>query len=66
LAGDRGAPRDIVLVNAAAGLVAAGMVRTFLEGAAIAALSIDTGAARARVEALARFTSVAETHPTHH
>jgi hypothetical protein len=31
-------------------------VPTFLEGAAVAAVSIDTGAARGKVEALARFT----------
>jgi anthranilate phosphoribosyltransferase len=55
LAGERGAPRDIVLANSAAGLVAAGRVSTFLEGMAIAAVAIDSGAARAKVEALARF-----------
>jgi anthranilate phosphoribosyltransferase len=54
LAGERGAPRDIVIANAAAALVAAGRVTTFLEGAAIAAVSIDSGAARGKVEALAR------------
>jgi anthranilate phosphoribosyltransferase len=57
LAGERGAPRDIVLANAAAALVAAGQVVTFLEGAAIAAVSIDTGAARRKAEELARFTA---------
>ena len=56
LAGDRGPHRDIVLANAAAGLVAAGLVGTFLAGAAFAAVSIDSGAARGKVEALARFT----------
>ena len=56
LAGERGAPRDIVLVNAAAGLVAAGRVATFLEGAAMAAVSIDSGAARRKAEELARFS----------
>jgi len=56
LAGDRGPQRDIVIANAAAGLVAAGMVGTFLEGAAVAAVSLDTGAARQKVQALARFT----------
>ncbi|MBZ5725255.1 MAG: anthranilate phosphoribosyltransferase [Acidobacteriia bacterium] len=56
LSGERGPQRDIVLANAAAGLVAAGRVETFLEGAAIAAVSLDTGAARGKVEALARFT----------
>ena len=56
LSGRRGPHRDIVLANAAAALVAAGRVPTFLEGAAIAAVSIDSGAARGKVEALARFT----------
>jgi anthranilate phosphoribosyltransferase len=55
LAGEIGAARDIVLVNAAAALVAAGKVRTFLEGMAVAVVSIDSGAARRKVEALARF-----------
>jgi anthranilate phosphoribosyltransferase len=56
LAGEPGAQRDIVLANAAAALVAAGQVETFLEGTAIAAVSIDTGAAKAKAEALSRFS----------
>jgi len=56
LAGERGPARDIVLANAAAALVAAGRVSTFLEGVAMAVVSIDSGAAREKVEALARFT----------
>ena len=56
LSGSRGPQRDIVLANASAGLVAAGLVGTFLEGAAFAALSIDSGAAREKVEALGRFS----------
>ena len=52
LNGEHGAPRDIVIANAAAALVAAGKCDTFLEGAAIAAVSIDTRAARGKVEAL--------------
>lgn len=56
LAGERGAARDIVLVNAAAALVAAGRVETFLEGAAIAAVSIDSGAACGKAAQLAAFT----------
>jgi len=56
LAGERGPCRDIVVANAAAGLVAAGQVETFLEGAAIAAISLDSGAARQKAEDLARFT----------
>jgi anthranilate phosphoribosyltransferase len=55
LAGDRGPQRDIVLVNAAAALVAAGKAETFLEGMALGVVSIDSGAAKAKVEALARF-----------
>ncbi len=56
LAGARGPQRDIVLVNAAAALVAAGKVETFLEGMAIGTVSIDSGAARGKVEELARFS----------
>jgi len=52
LAGERGPQRDIVLVNASAALVAAGRARDFLEGIQLAAESIDSGAARAKVEAL--------------
>src|SRR5450432_2677185 len=59
LAGEHGPPRDIVLVNAAAALVAAGQVAAFLEGMAVAVVSIDSGAARSKVDALARFTHAA-------
>ena len=55
LAGARGPHRDVVLVNAAAALVAAGKVDTFLEGMALGVVSIDSGAARGKVEALAGF-----------
>jgi anthranilate phosphoribosyltransferase len=55
LRGEHGPHRDIVLVNAAAALVAAGTVDTFLEGMAIATVSIDSGAAMGKVEALAKF-----------
>jgi len=55
LAGSRGPQRDIVLVNAAAALVAAGRAETFLEGMALGVVSIDSGAARGKVEALAGF-----------
>lgn len=54
LRGEHGAPRDIVIANAAAALAAAGRVETFLEGAAIAAVSIDSGAALEKVKLLAR------------
>lgn len=60
LAGDRGAVdayRDAVRLNAAAALVIAGKAVDLKEGAAMAAQSIDSGAARAKVERLARLTS---------
>jgi anthranilate phosphoribosyltransferase len=56
LAGERGPHRDIVIANSAVALVAVAQVETFLEGAALAAVSLDTGAARGKLEALARFT----------
>jgi anthranilate phosphoribosyltransferase len=52
LGGERGPRRDIVLVNASAALVAAGRADSFLEGVAVAAESIDSGAAAAKVKAL--------------
>jgi anthranilate phosphoribosyltransferase len=55
LAGERGPQRDIVLVNAAAAMVAAGRAETFLEGMALGVVSIDSGAAREKLDALARF-----------
>jgi anthranilate phosphoribosyltransferase len=55
LAGAHGPERDIVLVNAAAALVAAGRAATFLEGMALGVVSIDSGAARGKVRALAEF-----------
>jgi len=57
LQGAHGPRRDIVLVNAAAALVAVGRARDFLEGAAQAAMAIDSGAAGEKAQALARFTS---------
>ncbi len=55
LAGERGPCRDIVLANSAAALVAAGQVETLLEGVAVAVVSLDSGAARRKAEALAEF-----------
>ena len=56
LAGASGPQRDIVLVNASAALVAAGIAADFREGVALAAASIDSGAAWGKAEELARFT----------
>jgi len=56
LGGGRGPHRDVVLVNSAAALVVAGVAETFLHGVALAAASIDSGAARGKAENLARYT----------
>jgi len=45
-----------VLVNAAAALVVAGRALDFREGVTLAEAAIDSGAARDKAEALARFT----------
>jgi anthranilate phosphoribosyltransferase len=52
LAGDPGPRRDMVVVNAGAALVAGARARDFKEGAQLAAHSIDSGAARGKLEAL--------------
>jgi len=50
LAGDAGPRRDVVLLNAAAALEVAGAADSLAEGVAVAARSIDTGAAAATLE----------------
>jgi anthranilate phosphoribosyltransferase len=50
LAGERGAPRDAVVLNAGAALVVAGVADSALEGAARAAEAIDRGTARRALE----------------
>jgi anthranilate phosphoribosyltransferase len=52
LGGEVGPRRDIVLMNAAAALVAGGKARDFKEGVALAAHSVDSGAAARKLEAL--------------
>src|SRR2546426_6699080 len=52
LAGEPGARRDIVLMNASAALVAGGRARDFKEGVEAAARSVDGGAARQKLERL--------------
>jgi anthranilate phosphoribosyltransferase len=56
LDGDKGGARDIVVLNAAAALMAAGMARGFEEGIRLASESIDSGAARRKIDDLIRFT----------
>ena len=60
LEGETGAYRDAVLLNAAAALLIAGRVPDLRAGAAMAAQSIDSGAARARLAALAEITGAPE------
>ena len=57
LDGAQGAYRDAVLFNAAAALVVAEKARTLQEGVDLARASIDSGAAKAKVDALARITT---------
>jgi anthranilate phosphoribosyltransferase len=58
LAGGPGPQRDIVLVNAAAALVAAGLAADFVSGVSLAAQSIDTGRAAAVLDRVREFTAV--------
>lgn len=59
LAGQKGAYRDAVLLNAAAALLVADRVSNLRDGVQLAEKSIDSGAARAKIEALAAITSAA-------
>ena len=55
LAGESGPRRDIVIANAAAAIVASGRATDFLEGAKLAAASIDSGEAQKKLDALIGF-----------
>lgn len=57
LRGKKSARRDVVLLNTAATLVAAGQVDRIAEGIPLAAGSLDSGAAADKLEALVRFTN---------
>jgi anthranilate phosphoribosyltransferase len=57
LAGEKSPRRDVVLLNAAAALVAAGRADHLAGAVPLARKSIDSGAAAEKLEALARFTS---------
>ena len=50
LAGERGARRDVVLLNTGAALFIAGRVDTIKDGITVAAATIDSGAAQQRLE----------------
>jgi anthranilate phosphoribosyltransferase len=57
LEGEAGPARDIVVINAAAALVAAGVSENFIEAAGLASFVISSGAASEKLESLAAFTS---------
>jgi anthranilate phosphoribosyltransferase len=52
LAGERGAARDMALLNAGAAVFAAGRASSLQDGVQLAAEAVDSGAAAARLEAL--------------
>jgi anthranilate phosphoribosyltransferase len=56
LRGEKGPPRDIVLLNAAPALVACGKAKTLQEAVKLAASVIDSGAAMEKLEALRRYS----------
>jgi anthranilate phosphoribosyltransferase len=57
LNGEKSPRRDVVVLNAAAALVAAGRADHIAEAVPVAMRSLDSGAAAAKLEALAGFTS---------
>ncbi len=56
LQGEKGAARDIVLMNAGAAVYVGGRAQTIQDGCTLAAHSIDSGAALAKLDALIRAT----------
>jgi anthranilate phosphoribosyltransferase len=56
LSGKKSPRRDVVVLNSAAALVAAGRVDHLADGIPLATHSIDSGAALGKLEALARYT----------
>jgi anthranilate phosphoribosyltransferase len=56
-AGELGPPRDIVVINTAAALVAAGVAGDFKEGAELAAKALSSGAAEEKLAELKKFTT---------
>jgi len=60
LDGERGAKRDIVVMNASAALVAGNRASDLKEGAHIAERVIDNGQAQAKLEELINFSRTIE------
>lgn len=59
LTGEKGAYRDIVCLNAAAGLIIGGKAKNLKDGVGIAAETIDSGKAKAALEKLIQITNEA-------
>jgi anthranilate phosphoribosyltransferase len=57
LAGGKGPKRDVVLLNAAYALLAAGVVKSSQDGLQLAAEVLDNGSAQARLDGLVRLTN---------
>ncbi|MFA6468377.1 MAG: anthranilate phosphoribosyltransferase [Bacteroidota bacterium] len=55
--GEKGAPRDIVILNAGAAIYVAGIAESVKEGVGIAANAIDSGAAEKKLNDLIEFTN---------
>jgi anthranilate phosphoribosyltransferase len=53
LAGEKGAPRDVILLNAGVGMVVAGLAETVPDGIERAAAELDSGRARERIKLVA-------------
>ena len=64
LAGEVGPARDVVLLNAAAGLVAAGLVDDLPDGVRQAADVVDSGKARAKLDQVVAVSTRLRTPPT--
>lgn len=56
LSGEKGAKRDVVLINSAAALVITGRAENIASGVKLAEKAIDSGAARDKLDALIEFT----------
>ena len=56
LNGKQGAPRDVVLINAAGALMAAGKVDDLAAGIEMAAAAIDNGSAKTKLQKLIQYT----------
>ena len=60
LAGERSPCADIVIMNAAAALVAAGLAETFRDAAQLASEAIRSGSAQSKLSALCAFTNTGD------